>query len=97
MIRRQEQEFAALALVAAGRADAHDLALPQVRDAAEESSWRFDHNWAIAFQVDRAEAVDRLAVASEQERGPVHQVFPQDDLIRRSRSGVRNAFPDPIP
>ena len=40
VIRRQQQEFAALALVAARRADAHNLALPQVESRRAASAAR---------------------------------------------------------
>ena len=95
--RRQQQKVAALALVATCDADVHDLVLPEVHEAAEQTRRRLDDDGAVALEVDRAQAVDRLAVAGEQERLGVHQALPQHDLIRRCGSPFRDATPHVIP
>ena len=97
VIRRQQQELAALALVTAGRADTHDLALPQVGDAAEQHRRRFDDHRAIPVEVDGAPGRRRFPVAGEQQRCAVHQVFPQHHLVRRSAFCLGDPFPDAIP
>ena len=97
MIRRKQQELAALALVRSSWTDAHDFPLPQIGHAAEQAGWRFNHDGTITLQVDRAQSVDRLGIAGQQQRHAVHEVFPQDQLIRHARARLGHALPDSVP
>jgi hypothetical protein len=51
MPRRQQQKFAAFAVVRSERSDLHDGPLPGVIDDAVHAFWRIDHHRTVALQI----------------------------------------------
>ena len=72
VIRGQEQEPAALALVGTGIAQVGDVVEPEVVDQAQRVGRALDDDRAV-LEVEPGHRVDALGVAGEEQRARVHQ------------------------
>ena len=56
---------------------------------------RFNDGRAVGLQIEMGERIDRLGVGRQQHRPRVHQLFPDDDLLRRPGAERAQAFTQP--
>ena len=93
--RRQDQELAPITLVCAQRTDVGEVALQTILKEAQHVWRRFNNGRAICLQIEVGERINRLGVGREQHRPRVHQLFPDDNLLRRSGAERAQAFTQP--
>ena len=73
--RRQDQVFAARALVGAGDAHVHHPFVPEIIDRPQHLGRNFHHDGAV-LGVDPDEAVDRVVIGGQFHRARIDKVFP---------------------
>jgi hypothetical protein len=86
--RRQDKNFATLAVVRAGRPDVFQRRLPDVHyvagDRALVGGRNLKYHWTDILSIEEGHEVDRVGIRRERLVFPIQEARPVDDLVPRA-------------